>query len=205
MALLKKCPLFFVRLVPDRPNKKYNRDNPTWEVQIRTEDVKQKKEWESQGVKLKAVVPEDGSPPYWKTTLKKKILKKDGTPNEPVTVKAGNLTTQIDPDTIGNGSIGNVRVFQYDYPGRDGKAGGTANVLMEVQLTKLKKYTRKVRDDDFEEEDMEIVEEEEEDEEEGEDNSSDDSEEEEEELEEELPEEEVTKPLTPPKKKPKFD
>jgi len=204
MALLKKCPLFFVRLVPDRPNKKYNRENPTWEVQIRTEDPKQKKEWEAQGVKLKAVVPEDGSPPYWKTTLKKKILKKDGTPNEPVTVKAGNLTTQIDPATIGNGSVGNVRVFQYDYPGKDGKAGGTANVLMEVQLTKLVKYTPKARDDDFEEEDMEIIEEEEEEEKEGEEEQEEEQEEEEEE-EEELPVETPKKSLAAPKKKPKFD
>jgi len=203
MALLKKCELHYIRLVPDRPNKKYNRENPTWEVQIRTTEIAQKKEWEAQGVRLKAVVPEDGSPPYWKTTLKKKIFKKDGTPNDPVTIKAGNLTTKIDPATIGNGSIGNVRVFQYDYKGE--KSSGTANVLMEVQLTKLKKFTPKPRDDDFEEEDMEIIEEDESEEEDDESQESESSDEE-----EELEEEEEPAAPTPPKKtpsikKPKFD
>lgn len=160
MTQIKKAELWFARVVPDRPNKKFNKDNPTWEVQIRTYDAAQKKEWEAQGIKLKAVVPDDGGKPFWKTTLKKKIRKKDGSDSTPVEVKGGNLR-DIDPAIIGNGSIGNIRVYQYEYKNDAGQTG-IANVLMSIQLTKLIKYTPKPREDDFEEEEMEVIEEEEE-------------------------------------------
>lgn len=166
MALLKNAELWYPRLIPGRPNKKFSRENPTWEIQIRTSNPEVRKSWEAQGVKLKAIVPDDGSPPYWKTTLKKKIYKRDGTDNDPVEVKGGNLR-DIDPATIGNGSKGHVRIFQYEYPKAEGAGTGIASVLMGVQLTSLKKRTPKPREDDFVEEDMDIIEEEDEDEDEG--------------------------------------
>jgi len=165
MALIKNAELWFVRVVPNRPNKKFNRENPTWETQLRTYSSTQKKEWEAQGLTMKAVVPdEEGQKPYWKTTLKKKIFKRDGTDASPVEVKKGDLT-DADPAIIGNGSVGDVRVFQYEYP-KDTGGKGIANVLQGIKLKKLVKYTPKPRDDDFEEEDMEIVEEDNEDEDE---------------------------------------
>ena len=158
MTLIKNAELWFARVVPNRPNKKFNRENPTWEVQIRTSDVKQKKEWEAQGLIMKPVVPEDGGAPYWKTTLKKKIYKKDGEDSSPVEVKNGNLT-DADPNIIGNGSIGDVRIYQYEYP-KDTGGKGIASILQGIKLKKLVKYTPKAHDDDFEAEDMEVVEEE---------------------------------------------
>ena len=199
MALLKDCELWYARLVPDRPNKKYNRENPTWEVQIRTYDVKQKKEWEAQGVKLTAVVPEDGGKPYWKTMLKKNIFKKSGEPNDPIEIKAGNLTSKVDPATIGNGSRGNVQIWQREYTPAEGGLK-IANTLSGVQLTRHKKYTPKPRDDDFEEAEMEVIEEEEELEESVSESESDDEEEEIEEVEVKVkPKPTISKP------KPKFD
>jgi len=157
MTLIKNAELWFARVVPNRPNKKFNRENPTWEVQIRTYDSKQKKEWEAQGLSLKAVVPDDDGKPYWKTTLKKKIYKKDGEDSSPVEVKNGNLT-DADPNIIGNGSVGDVRIYQYEYS-KDTGGKGIASILQGIKLKKLVKYTPKAHDDDFEAEDMEVVEE----------------------------------------------
>lgn len=160
MALIKNAELHYIRVIPNRPNRKFSRDNPTWEVQIRTYDSKQKREWEAQGIKMKAVVPdEEGARPYWKAVIKKKTIKKDGEPSSPIEVKYGDLSDG-DPATIGNGSIADVRVFQYEYPKEDGGTG-IANVLSGIKIKKLIKYTPKPRDDDFEAEDMEIVDDEE--------------------------------------------
>jgi len=162
MTLLKNAELWYPRLIPSRPNKKFSRENPTWEIQIRTTDPDVRKRWEAQGIRLKGVIPDEGEP-YWKTTIKKKIYKRDGSDNDPVEVKAGNLR-EIDPATIGNGSEGHVRLLQYEYEKPDGGGKQMASVLMGVQLTKLKKRKPKARDDDFTEEDMEIIEEDDEDE-----------------------------------------
>lgn len=172
MTLIRNAEIWHARVVPNRPNRKYNKENPTWEVVIRTYDPAQKKEWEAQGVKMKAVVPEDGGKPYWKATIKKRIFKKDGDPSTPVEVKSGDLTQDIDPAIIGNGSVAHVRIYQYTYPKPEG-GEGLANVLQGLQLKKLKKYTPKARDDDFEAEEMEVIEEDEEEDEV--DQSSDDN------------------------------
>jgi hypothetical protein len=146
MAFLNNVEFWYVKCDPSRPNPHYNKENPTWEVQIRTHDRAQAKEWEAQNLSLKAVIPdpEKDSPevcakgPYWKTVLRKKSRKKDGTPNGPVGVVNANLDP-VDPNTIGNGSVGNCRIFQYPYPKGEGE--GTATVLMEVQVVRHKLYT----------------------------------------------------------------
>ena len=84
---------------------------------------------------------------FYKVNLKKKSKKRDGTPVDPVKVVDGQLN-DIDPNTMGNGSIGNVRIYQYDYD--VGGNTGIASMLMAVQVTKLIKYEPKPRDDDFE-------------------------------------------------------
>jgi hypothetical protein len=148
MAILRQCSLYFAKLDPKRPNRKYNKENPTWELQIRTEDPNQKKEWEALNIKVKAVIPDDGGKPYWFANLRKKSIKvKDNEPAGPVDVKDAELN-DVDPNSIGNASIGNVRIFQYEYPQGEGK--GTASVLMGVQLTKHIVYTPKPRDHDDE-------------------------------------------------------
>lgn len=152
MAILKNCELFFIKCDPKRPNDKFDKQNPTWEVQIRTTSKETRKEWEALKLPVKAIVPDDG-PAYFRVNIKKKSVKADGTPATPVTVVNGKLE-EIDPNTIGNGSIGNVRIFQYDY--RDGK--GVASILMGIQLTKHLVYVPKKRDDEFGFADTEVIE-----------------------------------------------
>jgi len=151
--ILHNCEVWFCKLDPKRPNSKFNKKNPTWECQIRTTDKTTKKKWEEAGLSVKAVVPDEGEP-YFRVNLRKKSIKEDGGKASPVRVIDGKMN-DLDPNIIGNGSLANIRIFQYDY-NIEGKKG-TACVLMGVQITKHKLYTPKPRDDDFEETDMETI------------------------------------------------
>lgn len=154
MAIVKDCELWFCKLDPKRPNSKFNKKNPTWEVQIRTSNKDQKKEWEALGLQVKAVVPDEGEP-FFRVNLRKKSIKEDGDKAGPIKVVDGAMN-EIDPNSIGNGSIGNIRIFQYEYP-KEGGGKGIASVLMGVQVTKHLVYKPKPRDDDFEATDTVVI------------------------------------------------
>jgi len=152
MAILKNVELFFAKLDPNKPNARFDANNPTWEIQIRTRDKEQAKEWKKKNINVKT--DDDDSGVFYKATLKKKTRKANGDPQNPVNLVAGDLSP-IDPNTLGNGSIGNVRVYQYDY--EVGGKKGVASMLMAVQVTTLKEYTPKPREDDFEIVEMNVV------------------------------------------------
>lgn len=153
--IFKGLELHFVRCHPDFPNKKWDPDNPSWEVQTRTRSKELKKQMEDAGIKVASVIPEGDEPPYFKVTFRKKVKKKDGGISSPVEVVDGSKA-QIDPSTIGNGSIGNVRVYQYPYP-KKGGGEAFATILMGLQVTKHVVYERKGRREDFEETGTEVV------------------------------------------------
>jgi hypothetical protein len=154
VAIIQNTEVWFVKANPARPNNKFNKKNPTWECQIRTSDKDVKKAWEAMKLSVKAVVPDEGSP-YWRVNLRKKSIKEDGEASSPVKVVSGSLKP-LDPDTIGNGSIANVRIYQYEYD-KEGGGKGTANVLMGIQVLKHIVYVPKARDDEFSEAEMETV------------------------------------------------
>ena len=54
---------------------------------------------------------------------------------------------------IGNGSMGNIRLFQYEY----GEEGKIASMLMAIQITKLNEYIPKPAEDEFEMTETEVV------------------------------------------------
>ena len=152
MAILKNVELFFAKLDESKPNARFDANNPTWEVQIRTRDKKQAKEWKDLNVNVKT--DDDDNGVFYKATLKKKTKKANGEPQNPVNLVGGGLAP-IDPNTLGNGSIGNVRIYQYNY--EVGGRKGIASMLMAVQVTTLKEYTPKPREDDFEMTEMEVI------------------------------------------------
>lgn len=152
MAILKNVELFFAKLDPKRPNATFNKENPTWELQIRTRNKAQAKEWKELNIQVKP--DEDATGIFYKATLKKKSKKKDGSLQNPVNLVDGGLN-QIDPNRLGNGSIGNVRVYQYDY--EVGGKKGIATMLMGVQVTELRQYDPKPREDDFEMTETKII------------------------------------------------
>jgi hypothetical protein len=153
-VMLKNVEFWFAKLNPKRPNSKFNKENPTWELQIRTTSKEQKKEWEEKNLRVKAVIPdEEGAVPYYRVNLRKKSLKNNGEPNGPVQCVDHNLVN-LNPDTVGNGSIGHVRLFQYEY----GSDKDIASVLMGIQVVKHLVYTPNFDPNGgFEEEEGEVI------------------------------------------------
>jgi len=152
MAILKNVELWFAKLDPKKPNTMFDKENPTWEVQIRTRNKADAKAWKEMNIGVKT--DEDDHGIFYKASLKKRSKKRDGEPQNPVTLVGGDLSP-IDPNTLGNGSIGNVRIYQYEYNVAGRK--GIASMLMAVQVTTLKEYTPKPREDDFEFEEMQVI------------------------------------------------
>lgn len=149
MPIVKNIELFWVNIDPERPNHyQNNKDNPgTWNVQLRTRDKKLvdslKKEF---GFKF---TPEevDGALVY-KTSVSTYAYDQEGNLNKPVQLIAGDKT-DLNPREIGNGSVGNVR-FTYNPDKKTRRLSG-------IQVTKLVKFTPR-EEEDFDEDDFEVVE-----------------------------------------------
>jgi len=154
MTILKNVEIWFAKL--SKPNAKFNKENPTWELQIRTTSKEIKKEWEEMCLPVKAILPDEGEP-YWRVNLKKKSIKNDGGAASPVNVVDAKLEPFANPNTIGNGSVGNIRLFQYEYPKAGTSQKGVATVLMGVQVLKHVVFTPKTSEDFEEQGETQVV------------------------------------------------
>jgi len=143
--ILENVELFFAKLDPENPNSRFDKENPTWEVQIRTKDKAVAKFWKDNNLRVTPDENDEGV--FYRANLKKKSKKRDGSAMQPVNVVAGDLSP-IDPKTIGNKSIGNLSVYQYDYD-ISGKEG-VASMLMGVQIVVLNEYTPRPKQGGFE-------------------------------------------------------
>jgi hypothetical protein len=178
MATVKNVELWWTKVDPKKPVKSQEEGKPDyWEVQLRTTDKKAALDWAKKNVKFKplkrTILDDDGEPvldemgeeqkeivtndegkPYFAYKVRRKVkFNDDGTPKK-VNVVGGDLS-EIKPNSIGNGSVANVRLFQYDYEYQGKK--GIANVLMAIQVTKLLEYVSEADEDEFDIVDMEIV------------------------------------------------
>jgi len=139
--IIDNCELWYVKLNPEKPEKSRDKDKPDyWTLQIRTTDKAVRDEWKEKNLNPKPVVPDEGEP-YFKVNIRRKTVNASGKEADCPDLIDGNLNP-IDPDTVGNGSVGNVRIFQYDYQNEFGT--GIASVLMGCQLTKHILYTPQV-------------------------------------------------------------
>lgn len=102
-----------------------------WELQIATTDKAKAKELKDNFFNVKE---KDGK---YVVSLKRKAIKSDGSENNPVRVVDSSLNP-IDAKKIGNGSSGNVIVYQYPYETAGRK--GIAASLSGVQVTDLIEY-----------------------------------------------------------------
>ena len=107
-----------------------------WELQIRTRDKETAKDWKD-NFYLTVKQEDDDDGVYWKANLKRKAIKKDGERNTPPDVLDG-AKQPVDGSTIGNGSLGNVMLFQYPYD--VGGRKGVSSILSKVQVTDHKVY-----------------------------------------------------------------
>lgn len=187
MAMLKKVTLYFAHL--DKPHKPpfggKDAIKLRWDVQIRTSDPAQRKEWLDMGIVAKLmkepemmrdpedpkgqkidnpnagenILDADGNK-QWKYSLTRFLHKKDGSENEPPKVQDGGLD-DIDPSTVGDGSIANISIFQYDNVNKDGTPG-KGTIMKNLQIIKLvkRKPFEGSSEDEFETTETEVVEEE---------------------------------------------
>lgn len=134
MTVLKNVELWWSKLDPNRPVSPFG--SPVWELQVRTRDKAEAKSWKDSGITVKTDDDDEGI--YYFANLKRKaIYEKTGEKAQPVVTVDGQLMP-IDAKTIGNGSVGNVQLFQkpYEYQGRK----GIKTELKAIQVTKLNEY-----------------------------------------------------------------
>lgn len=123
-----------------------------WEVTIRTKDAQQAEQWEDNHLKVKGNGTSTKMPDEWSVSLNRKVLKRDGTPQEPVRVVDENLKpyTPEEQRKIGNGSIGNVIIWQGHYDNEHGKGISTSLTAMQIPRDKLQVYEGSMETVDFE-------------------------------------------------------
>lgn len=151
--ILKNVAVYYARLRPEFPNK-YNPAKPAWTLEIRTFDKAVKRDWQAAKIKVTTVDPDDG-PVYYKATLRRKLTGKGDKKLDPVEVINGRGVA-IDPGSIGNGSICNIRIFQYDSVNPENGESVRVSMLCAVQVVKHIVYTAPAREG-FEEADYEVI------------------------------------------------
>lgn len=162
MAILKNQEVYFARLNPARPDARMDPEKPVWSVQVRTTSKEQRQEWKEMGIipKVKRENPDDDESKvlYYYTSFRKKAIKKDERTekvtkaNPPEVVNGKHV--EIDPSSVGNGSICNLKLFKREY-----EAGGIKKisyVLMGVQVVKHVVYVG-VPMEDFDDAETETV------------------------------------------------
>ena len=113
--------------------------SPQWELQIVVPDNRAG-ELSSNHLNVKPAKDAKGQlrPGFVAVSLKRKAIKADGSENGKVRVVDADAQPMENVDQIGNGSRGNVIVFQYEYS-NNGRSG-IASSLTAVQITELEVY-----------------------------------------------------------------
>ena len=110
----------------------FNKNEYQWELQIATKDRAKAEDLRANHFNVKE---KDG---VFTVSLKRKTKKSNGEDNGPVRVVDANLQDIVNRRGIGNGSIGNVIVFQYPWENMGRKGIGSS--LTAVQVTELEVY-----------------------------------------------------------------
>lgn len=127
--LISNVTLNWVRL--DKPQNPFGTEQ--YEVQIETKDPAKAAELTANHMNVKE--KETG---IFTVSLKRKAKRADGSDNGKVEVVGTKASEVIDVRTIGNGSQGNVIVWQYPYDAAGRQ--GIATSLTKIQITDLKVY-----------------------------------------------------------------
>jgi hypothetical protein len=133
-VIIRDVELHWANLNPENPKAPFG--TMQWDVQNRTRDKTAAKEMQEKYY-LTMKKEEDEQGDYWKANIKRKAIKNDGGKNTPPDVVDGNKQS-INGNSIGNGSVGNVMLFQYPYDVAGRK--GVASMLSKVQVVDLKLY-----------------------------------------------------------------
>jgi len=134
-SIIRDVTLNYVKVDPENPTEPFG--TLQWECQIvvpsdRAEELAQ----------YGTVKPVKDDPSRVAVNLKRKAVRKDGSANDPVAVVDSQKKAIPSTIKIGNGSIGNVKVYrrEYDVAGRQ----GVSTILTAIQITNLIEYTGSV-------------------------------------------------------------
>ena len=131
-VILSDVELHWAKL--DSPVDPFKTGEKVWEVQIRTDKEDVAKTWAKEYF-INAKKDDEG---FWKANIKRKELNRKGESNNPPIV-LGRNNQPISSSNIGNGSIGDLKLFQYPYNVAGRK--GVSSMLSAVRIKDLKEYT----------------------------------------------------------------
>ena len=152
-AILKGATLYFVRMDPRKPKLNYNEDGYEWELQVRAPDKKTAEMWESEfHVNVKYDQEDSKSGDIWHgANINRKAYSiEDGKEASfecpEAFIVQDQVARPVDPNTIGNGSIGDVKIQMRTWSNK--KKSGTTTDLLGVLVRELVEYTQ-VADPDW--------------------------------------------------------
>ena len=160
MPVIKDVEMYWVKLDPEYPVAKYlKKTMKEWSLEIRTPDRDVADVWEDEfHLRPKKIKDEDSGKTYYRAKLQKLAIANTEDPaskmSYPVEVVGPQLQA-INPQTVGNGSIGDVMVSFRDWT-FEGKKGITAD-LRKVRVKKLVEYYREFEEFDELDEELEII------------------------------------------------
>lgn len=113
-----------------------------WEVSIRTKDPATAEFWEDNHLNVKGNGTATKPATEWSVSLKRKCKTRDGKDQEPIRIVDAEKQAFSEEDRmrIGNGSKGNVIVWQGHYAAGDGYAAGIMTSLTAIQVTDWEVY-----------------------------------------------------------------
>lgn len=134
-SIIRDVTLNYVKVDPENPTEPFG--TLQWECQIVVPSDRAD-ELEEYGT----VKPVKDDPSRVAINLKRKAVRKDGSANDPVMLVDGKKQKIPANIKIGNGSVGNVKVYrrEYDVAGRQ----GISTILTAIQITNLIEYTGSV-------------------------------------------------------------
>ena len=119
------------------PQLSYDKQGKEWSVQIATTDKAVQEMWEKNHLNTK--FNEDTK--KWYVELKRKVKRANGQEN-PAPVVVDHAVNELDATKLGNGSKGNIEVFQFPYEMNGRK--GVSTRLEGVQVYKFVVYEKSV-------------------------------------------------------------
>lgn len=122
-----------------------------WEVSIKTKNAEKAQEWEREHLNIRHNGTSTTLADTWTVSLNRKVFKKDGEAQEPVRIVDENLTpyTPEERRKIGNGSIGNLIVWQGHYSNEHGDGVSTSLTAMQIPRATMEVYEGSMDTVDF--------------------------------------------------------
>jgi hypothetical protein len=144
MTILRNVTFYWAKLKV--PNAMFDKANPRWEVQLRTTDKAQLAEWRELGLNPRLAEDEENGGTFYRVNLQRrsKHIKTGENVDPPTVVSAANKP--IDSGSVGNGSIGHIRLWFYDTTSPDG-APIKGVTFTGIQLTTHVKFAMKAFED----------------------------------------------------------